>query len=154
MNVLYYIDKKLYEQICNYYHIEIDPTLNDSEFYANFVDKFESKFYNHKLIDNFSTEDVRNAYWDHISCYVDLNEDFIKEHADKVNWDYISAFQALSEDFIREFSDRVDWGYISTYQKLSETFIRDNINKVCLDKIYEFQNLSEEFMKEFDSYNF
>ena len=45
--------------------------------------------------------------------------------ADEVYWNWISEYQDLSEDFIREFPDKVDWDQISKYQVISDKFLKD-----------------------------
>ena len=87
--------------------------------------------------------------WSHISCILQLSEDFIRDNKDKVNWKFISRDQTLSEDFIREFKDKADWDYVSTSQKLSEGFIREFKDKVDWYFISRFQTLSEDFIREF-----
>ena len=74
----------------------------------------------------FDMERVNDEkYWDYISLFQKLSEDFIREFKDRVNWIYISYYQTLSEYFIREFKDKVDWIMISHCQDLSEDFIRE-----------------------------
>ena len=45
---------------------------------------------------------------------------FVEDNKDKLDWywDNISQYQSLSEDFIREFQDKVEWNQPFYFQKL------------------------------------
>ena len=47
---------------------------------------------------------------------------------DKVWWDDISGYQTLSEDFIREFKDNMSWYWIARHQTVSDDFMREEFN--------------------------
>jgi len=55
----------------------------------------------------------------------------IDEFKNNVYWENISKYQNLSEEFIREFKDLLNWKNIFTYQQnLSEEFIQEFKNKI------------------------
>jgi hypothetical protein len=112
--------------------------------------KKEIKFLIKELDLNCSVKKFQDkVYWNYISIYIKLSEEFIREFKDKIEWYYISIQQKISENFIREFQNEVDWDCIFVYQKFSEGFIREFQDKVDWWYISKFQKLSEGFIREF-----
>jgi len=90
------------------------------------------KFRINCLVDEFETKVSYFNFWDSISIYGKLSENFIREFKNKLNWYYISIYQTLSENFIREMQDKVSWPLLASFHKnnMSKQFILEFQNKL------------------------
>jgi hypothetical protein len=149
--LLYYLDTA--ESL--WYDILKGPQLSMS-FLSEFTDKFD------------------NGYWEYVSKYQSLSEEFMKCNFRKLNWMKILTSHKLSCEFILSIIEKLN-GYknviienqklcevciekmcnrynksimrdVCQYQKLSESFIEKNMYRVSLRDVLRYQKLSEEFL--------
>ena len=104
------------------------------------------KWINEGFNENYTVKNLPNninkIYWDFISQYQELSENFIIKYKDYVNWNYISIFQNLSESFIIKYKNEVNWSNISINQKLSRSFMIKFKDYLVWKKIKEKYNIT------------
>jgi hypothetical protein len=94
-------------------------------------------------------------FWNFISQFHRLSDDFIDAYKDKINWQHLSGNQSFSEQSILKFIKYVDMYRVCDryYGQLSDDFIISNrklfnlisLSVLCTKK----QNLSEEMIQWF-----
>jgi hypothetical protein len=88
-----------------------------------------------------------SLYWQFLSRYAVLSEDFIRENANDIDWGSIAQFQKLSESFIREFKDKLLWWDVVEHIKLSEDFIDEFMYDYDFQyAIFNFKQIDEAFV--------
>ena len=90
-----------------------------------------------EIIDGWT--DGKIVYWDSISAYENLSEEFIGKYSDSVSWDFICMYQDLSEEFIEKYKEKIDWKVISKHRYMSEAFILSMID-ILTEEIFDNKN--------------
>ena len=108
--------------------------------------KFDDKILNYFIINEF----IDSEFWNLISQYQDLCDDFIKNNSDNLNWTLLSTYQDLNLDTIINNLDKIDWNNIPLNITFA-LFINDNTIKLfekypIWEKIAYLKNVSTEVL--------
>jgi hypothetical protein len=101
----------------------------------------------------------RTSWWNEVSRFQPLSEDFIEKHKGIVNWIYIMCKQKISEEFALKNShyDRWFWHHISENQHIGSDFYEKHLKKVEWRSISLNPSISDDFIekhsKNIDWYN-
>jgi len=119
------IDRNFINDLCQYQSLTIQ-TLET----IIHNDLFNNQQYNDKL----------SNFWNIISRYQILNNDFIRKYDDKLNWSLISTYQNIDLELITDYLDKIDWTNIPL--NISSCSLINNNTIKIFDKYPIWENIA------------
>lgn len=110
--------------------IDFQKTKNSSEnFFFQVLRAYKALGCFSTLVKNLEKLGPNKFFWDWISRYCDLDENFIEEWAEFLDWDSICRFQKLNQNTLQVFADKIDWTLIALFQKLDNKTLNKFFDK-------------------------